>query len=483
MLNKTAALLLMISLAACGGSGSSSTAVIATPPPVSASPLLASPNVENEANQAAFAAIANDLNDLRAGLLSEQLVSQGALPAASASAVRVAKQRRLARLGSAPGAASTPWNGMVTINLERIAGSPIADKDVYWAIVGRSWQTDKFIHVDKDGKFVDMSLADNGALVRDGIRYTNYFHSLAESKSVTIPAINSVRILLSIGQPMYIQTNSDINGNLGYAGANIENPSDPNLDIPFDFVELAIVNNPATKGIWANTTRVDHFGFPVRLTLEGNDGYRQVVGEDGSETRADLLARFVAEVPAEFVGLAKPPLRIVAPAHDSFHGGEVNANYLDSYIDEIWQQYATQDLLVDIELGHFVGRVREDGRMVFTDAEGEYPIRRRPTTSEVLLGDGVLNDPGPLVGQAYNKVLQLQAQLCAALNRHVAEDASKWRDFASFYQRSPNNAYSAFWHRHNVNGLSYGFAYDDVSDASPSLYWPSPTVLTVAIGW
>ncbi|RZJ59363.1 MAG: hypothetical protein EOO58_04110, partial [Hymenobacter sp.] len=91
-----------------------------------------------------------------------------------------------------------------------------------------------------------------------GQAYTNYFHTLAERKSVTVPLIDSARILFSVGPtPMYVQVNKDVNGELAYAGANIENSDDPNLDVIFDFVEMAI---PPNAGIYINTTRVDHFG-------------------------------------------------------------------------------------------------------------------------------------------------------------------------------------------------------------------------------
>lgn len=468
---------LSMSLLACGGSDRSG-AASATVSPVSAAAKLVSSTSKNEAAQKGLDAIADDQRDVQAGLRNAFTVD-----ARSAVARRQKAQRLLARLGSVPVAVDEPWDGKVTINLELMAGSTTAESNVYWAIVGRDWGSNQFVHVDRDGRFVDMALADNGALVKNGQSYTNYFHSLAELKSVTIPALNSARILLSVGGPMYIAVNTDINGNLGYAGANIENPSDPNIDVMFDFVEFAIVDQPFTKGIWANTTRVDHFGFPVRLRLEGDQGYVQTVGEDGSLNREQLFDRFVKEVPAAFGGLVKPPFRIVAPAHDSFHAGNVNAHYLDEYIDQIWEQYKTQSLEVDIELGHFTGRVQEDGRMVFTDALGEYVIRRKPSTSEALLGNGVLDDAGDLAGLAKDKQLQLQAQLCAALNRHVAENSTLWKSHDSFYQQEPNNSYAAFWHRYNIDALSYGFAYDDVSDASASLYSSSPRVLTVSVLW
>ena len=104
---------------------------------------------------------------------------------------------------------------------------------------------------------------------------------------------------------------------------------------------------------------------------------------------------------------------------------------------------------------------------------------------EVLLGNGVLDDPtGAPNGEAIKTQLQIQAQICAALNRHVAETPEKWDEAALYYPLDqPHNAYSRFWHERSIDRLSYGFAYDDVRGASASLHTTSPTTATITIGW
>jgi len=298
---------------------------------------------------------------------------------------------------------------------------------------------------------------------------------------VTIPPINSARLLLSVGTPMYIRVNQDVNGNIGYAGANIENPSDPNIDVTFDFVEMAIL--PDT-GFYGNTTRVDQFGFPVRLRLQGLDGYDQTVGE--TATRASLFSAWASSVPAQFASLAQAPYspyRIVAPAHGTFGSSGANAHYLDSYIASVWSKYTTQTLTFTDQQGTFSGHV-VNGQFQFTDGQGTYTIQRAPTTQEALLGSGVLNDAtGQTPGTAgYDKQLQIQAQLCAAINRHIVEDPAHWYTPSYFYA-NPSNSYSKFWHDHSVNALSYGFAYDDVGGFSSSLHTEKPTIATVTVGW
>lgn len=388
------------------------------------------------------------------------------------------------------------WDGYTTFNLVNGTGGAYPDDRVYWAIIGKDWNTDQFVHVDSNGNLVPMQLGDN-TVEKNGEYYADYFYTLSELSSVTIPAINSARLMISVGEPMYIQVNVEAaTGRIAYAGANVDNPTDPNRDVIFDFGEFAIVpKNQPYQGIFINTTRVDHFGFPLQLTVEGLDGFRQTVGEPLSETREELFARFIVDTPAEFRGLARAPYapwRIMAPAHASFQirpDGVVgdHAYYLDDYIDQVWDKWRNEDLILTLDNGWptFTARVIGD-ELVFDDGLGQYIIHGRPSTSEVMLGNGLLDDPsGTVIGSdAYHKQLQLQAQVAAAINRHVAHlQGAYWHEVNHFFpEGSAANWYTKFWHDHALNGLTYGFSYDDIGGYSPSIYTYSPVSVTYTIG-
>ncbi|MBB2487537.1 chitobiase/beta-hexosaminidase C-terminal domain-containing protein [Mitsuaria sp. WAJ17] len=382
------------------------------------------------------------------------------------------------------------WNGQTTFRLVNATRGRFSDAQVYWAIIGKDWATDQFVHVNAQGQLVPMSLGDNGALMKNGLPYSNYFFTLEQLKSVTIPPINSARILFSVGSPMYIWVNTDANGKIAYAGANIENPTDPNIDVTFDFGEFAILppgSNP--QGIFVNTTRVDQFGFPVQLSVTGLDGFTQTVGESLTETRDELFAKFINDMPAPFHGLAQAPhapFRIMAPAHASFQPGQANEHYLDDYIGAVWAQYSQQDLVLDLRNGWGSFRGRVSGNVMrFTDANGGvYLINGKPSTAMVMLGNGLLDDTSGGTTNA-GKQLQLQAQLCAALNRRVAHlpFESWWDPAAHFPAGQPANHFARFWHEHSLNALAYGFAYDDVGSRSPSIHTRSPQTVTFTIGW
>ena len=388
-----------------------------------------------------------------------------------------------------PPPATTTWNGMTTFNIVNQTNGRWADSQVHWAIIGKDWNTGKFVHVDLNGNLIPMSLTDNGQLVKNGQGYSNYFHTLAQKKTVTIPAINSARILFSVGSPMYVKVVLDGAGQIAYAGADIQNPSDPNIDVVFDFGEMAILpKGGSTEGIFVNTSRVDQFGFPLKLRVQGLNGYDKTVGEALVETRDQLFQKFVAETPAEFRGLAQAPhapYRITAPAHASFKTGQPNGNYLQAYIDQVWARYRNEDLVFTLQnLGTFRGRVSGD-RFVFTggNQNGTYYINGKPNTAMVLLGAGLLDDTSGGPTNAGTQ-LQIQAQVCAALNRRVLETPANWYVQPAHHPAGlASNWFSKFWHDHSINKLAYGFAYDDVGDLSPSLHTTAPTTVTFTIGW
>jgi hypothetical protein len=402
--------------------------------------------------------------------------------------------------------AESTWNGMTTFNIVNGSGGKYSDDQVYWLIIGKDWATGQYVRADQSGKLVPVSEADNTIPVPGRDKgYANYTVSLAQAKSVTIPPIESARIYMSVGKPVLLQVNRDINGRTAYAGPDLENSTDPNLNTTFDFGEFNInrarpvSNNP---GIYVNTSRVDIFGFPLKLRVTGLDGYDATVGETLTETRDELFARFILDTPPEFAGLAKAPYapyRIMAPAHGTFNDGlnvttgaqdkprGENAAYLDAYITDIWNKYRNENLV--LKVGNwplFTGRVGLDDVFTFSDGLDTYKIYGKPTTTEVMLGNGVLDDATGTSPNTpkHDKQLQLQAQICAALNRHVAEQPSeRWYNADYFYPAGkPANFFTKFWHEHSYNGLAYGFSYDDVGGHSPSIYAPSPVSVTYTIG-
>ena len=101
-----------------------------------------------------------------------------------------------------------------------------------------------------------------------------------------------------------------------------------------------------------------------------------------------------------------------------------------------------------------------------------------PDTAEIMLGDGNLN-----CGAPGSVELQLEAQMAAALNRHVADQPfSAWSDPANYFTQAPAIYYMRFWHTMQIGGLAYGMAYDDAQQNSPSIQTTVLTTVTFTIG-
>lgn len=351
------------------------------------------------------------------------------------------------------------------------------DDQIYWIVIGRD-KDHQICYLDTQGNLIKASEALN-TIEKNGRKCANIAHSLAEASYVYLPDIESGRMYLSYGEPVYITFNIDGDGNVGYAGPDLNNPSDPNSDVLFEFAEFTVTN----KEYWGNTTRVDFFSFPVVTRLVGQGGfdnrpgdydvYDKTVGDVG--TRDEIFAAYKASAPSIWQSLANND-RIMAPCKSTFNEGQVNGNYFDAYINEFWNKYSNETLVFKCDAGTFRGKVSGD-HMVFTkDGDsGTYNVYK-PTTQDVLEGKGNFN-------RGNSTELVIEAQLCAAFNRGVATDPANYQNPSAYYKNSTYNYYSAFLHQHSVNNLSYGFCYDDVNDQSTLLHYTNPTALVIDLKW
>jgi hypothetical protein len=230
----------------------------------------------------------------------------------------------------------------------------------------------------------------------------------------------------SIAQQPYIDMPANSAGRMYFY---LGSPNSPY----YDFIEFTV----GPSSINLDTTRVDRFGLKLALLLHGHDGSNQEIGEDYAtfrESRAATFQRFENAVPTEFKELATDdaPYGIPSPGNDpAFQPGGAYANYFASY----------------------------------AAANGD----TADTTAQIF-GCG-----GTLAGNP---------TLCAALNRHVAGLSTAQQDTPSlYYQSAPANYYAQFWHQNAINGVQYGFPYDDVNGQSSDISEANPQYMVVAVGW
>ena len=230
----------------------------------------------------------------------------------------------------------------------------------------------------------------------------------------------------SIAQQPYIDMAANSSGRMYFY---LGTPNGPY----YDFIEFTV----GTTFINVDTTRVDRFGLKLAMLLHGHDGSNQQVGENYptfQESRTATFNRFQSSVPTEFKELAtdQAPYGIPSPGNDkAFQTGGAYANYFQSY----------------------------------AAANGD----TTDSTAQIF-GCG-----GTLAGNP---------QLCAGLNRHVAQLPSAQQSVpGNFYQAAPANYYAQFWHQNAINGFAYGFPYDDYAGQSADISVTNPQYMVVAVGW
>jgi hypothetical protein len=230
----------------------------------------------------------------------------------------------------------------------------------------------------------------------------------------------------SIAQQQYIDMPANSAGRMYfYLGA-------PNGQY-YDFIEFTV----GATSINVDTTRVDRFGLKLALLLHGHDGSDQQVGENYAtfqESRASTFQRFQTSAPTEFKELAtdQAPYGIPSPGNDpAFQTGGAYANYFSAYAASAGD---TSD-----------------------------------STAQIFGCGGTLAANPPL---------------CAGLNRHVAQlPSTQQSDPANFYLSAPANYYAQFWHQNAINGLQYGFPYDDDAGQSSDISVTNPQYMVIAVGW
>jgi hypothetical protein len=203
-----------------------------------------------------------------------------------------------------------------------------------------------------------------------------------------------------------------------------------------DFIEL----NSSGTTINLDTSRVDAWGLPLAVNLQNSNDTNTVIGEDYQifdESRSAVFTQFEDSVPAPFQQLATidAPYNIPAPGDvAAFQPGGADADYMTSYAASVGATETTQE--------------------VFGCAGGGSP--------------DLASDPS----------------LCAGLNRCVAQFSTTVQNTpADYYQNPPCNYYSEFWHSVAVNGLQYGFAYDDDNGQSSDISSGDAQDVQVAIGF
>lgn len=332
------------------------------------------------------------------------------------------------------------------------AGDPV------WAyVVGTNLATGQQCHLSADGRLVAVSEADNGP---DG--YTDYALPVqGGGTTLSLPQGMSGRIYLAIGDKLKFRVNP---GNaLAYPAGWVR--TDPNYPVLHDCAEFTYDG----AGMHCDTTMVDMLSVPLAITLSG--AHQQSTGRLRDGGRAAVFSALAAQ--PGFGGLVlEGDLRVISPGH-GLNAGLFAADHFAGYVDEVWNHYRSNTMTVTAGAATFTGQVQGE-RFVFSG--GVRPFDR-PSTRDVVFCDGALAAPNDGVTGP------VAAALGAGFNRSVLTDtgAQPVADAGSYYRREPTNHYARIMHENTVDGLAYGFPFDDVCEHASYIEDPAPTSLTLTI--
>jgi hypothetical protein len=273
-------------------------------------------------------------------------------------------------------------------------------------------------------------------------KYPDIFVKLSDipNKTIQIPKdLHAGRIFISFKSPMYLH----FHDTGGYAGANLNSSSDPNDGIRWELVELTWENS----GLFTNTTRVDSYQYPMAIEVNGFTGavdsklsydqnYANAIAGEGipkfskiGELLAhnDIMSLWNTTVSDDYLicktikthSIDEKPIIEQPTKIPGFSTTE-----LESYINDIWTTYTTNDLTINIgENGVWVGRVTGNTFNFRDSKDGSIAtIYSKPSPENAIEGSGAMAFTpvnAELNAIKYSEDLMIQAQIAAAINRHA----------------------------------------------------------------
>lgn len=273
--------------------------------------------------------------------------------------------------------------------------------------------------------------------------------------NITIPPLAGGRIFFSYNTPLQFF----LNPGPGLVEPSVTNPSDPNYQIQWGFMEFTYGN-----GIFANISYVDFVGIPIALTLTNTSGVVQHVSGypyGGRITIANQLKQQDAVDNAGWSNLAITGtdglnLRVLSPNSARTLNSSLLSTYLDAYITQVWSKYTTTALTVDTQASY--GNVQGEVANNLLTFPNNVTFAK-PSTADVF---SCSTGPFAVSGAEQGTIVP---RLAAAFNRTVllTETETPIPTYQAYYQNPVTNHYARIVHANNLDGHGYAFPYDDVT--------------------
>ncbi|MFF4547951.1 glycoside hydrolase family 64 protein [Streptomyces sp. NPDC001435] len=278
-----------------------------------------------------------------------------------------------------------------------------------------------------------------------------------QSKTIRIPKFSG-RIYFSYGRKLDFRLTTG-----GLVQPAVQNPSDPNRDILFNWSEYTL----GDSGLWLNSTQVDMFSAPYAVGVQRSDGSVSSTGHLKPGGYSGFFNALRGQ-PGGWANLIQTRsdgtvLRALSPLY-GVETGALPANVMADYVNRVWQKYATTTLTVtpftDQPNTKYYGRV-SGNVMNFTNSSGAVVTSFQKPDSDSIFGcHKLLDAPNDAVRGPISRTL------CAGFNRSTLLVNPNQPDTsaANFYQDAVTNHYARKIHAQMADGKAYAFAFDDVGN-------------------
>ncbi|MBR7829802.1 carbohydrate-binding protein [Actinospica sp. MGRD01-02] len=298
--------------------------------------------------------------------------------------------------------------------------------------------------------------------------------------SITIPQIAGGRIWFSVGSPITFL----LNPGPALVEPSVSNPSDPNIDIMWDFCEFTFNSSQ----LYANISYVDFVSIPVSLALTNSSGTVQKVSGMPSTGLDTVCANLIAQNASDGAGWDKlvvtsggKNLRALSPNNGIVMDSSLFSGYFTPYVNSVYSKYASSTLTVDTQASY--------GSVTGTASGSTLTFSNGSTFAEPSAADIFSCSTGPFADTSGERG-PLVARLSAAFNRTtllIDSDQPDGENPSNYYQNAVTNHYARIVHAANLDGRGYAFPYDDVTptggtDQSGFVSDGNPTLLTIAVG-
>ncbi|TDD22063.1 sugar hydrolase [Kribbella turkmenica] len=278
-----------------------------------------------------------------------------------------------------------------------------------------------------------------------------------QSLTIRMPKFSG-RVYFSYGQKLVFKLTTG-----GLVQPAVQNPSDPNRNILFNWSEYTL--NDA--GLWINSTQVDMFSAPYAVGVRLADGSTKTTGHlkpggyngfyDSLRGQPGGWANLIQTAPDGSV------LRALSPLY-GVETGALPGNAMDDYVNRVWAKYSSETLTVtpfgDQPSIKYYGRVAGN-TMNFTNSSGAVVTSfQKPDSASIFGCFKLLDAPNDQVRGPISRTL------CAGYNRStlLTNPNQPDPDNAGFYLDGVTNHYARKIHAQMADGKAYAFAFDDVGN-------------------